>query len=104
MAQSKDDGSDGFPDKGGERKPLVEYPTVYAFKVMGKQEHGFREFARSLFHRALGQEVPLDSISEQPSSQGKYVSLTISVYLLSEEQRIRVYELLHKEKRILYYL
>lgn len=105
MAQSKDGSDKGdFPPKGGEKKPLIEYPTVYAFKVMGKQEHGFREFVRGVFKRALGQEVSPDSISELPSSGNKYVSLTVSVYLLSEEQRIRIYEALHKEKRILYYL
>lgn len=106
MAESKDDEKDKgiFPPKGGETKPLIEYPTVYAFKVMGKQENAFREFVRNLFHRALGQEVSPDSISELPSTGNKYVSLTVSVYLISEEQRIRIYESLHKEKRILYYL
>lgn len=107
MSEPKDDGKDDappLPRKGEEKKPLIEYPTVYAFKVMGKQEHGFREFVRSVFKRALGQEVSPDSISEQASSQNKYVSLTVSVYLLSEEQRVRIYEALHKEKRILYYL
>lgn len=89
----------------GEKPPLISYPTVYAFKVMGRQEHGFREYVRLLFGRLMGSEVSLDSISEQPSRQGTYVSLTVSVYLLSEEQRQTIYGALHKEKRrILYYL
>jgi uncharacterized protein len=82
----------------------IDYPTVYAFKVMGKQEHGFKEYVRQLFKRLLGNEISLDSISEQPSRQGRYVSLTVSVYLLSEEQRQSIYLSLHKERRILYYL
>jgi putative lipoic acid-binding regulatory protein len=82
----------------------IDYPTVYAFKVMGKQEHGFREYVRALFKRVLGTEVSLDSISEQPSRQGRYISLTVSIYLLSEEQRQAVYMSLHKERRVLYYL
>jgi putative lipoic acid-binding regulatory protein len=86
------------------KKPLIDYPTVYAFKVMGRQEHGFKEYVRRLFRRLLGHEVSPDSISEQPSSHGKYVSVTVSVYLLSEDQRRTIYEQLHKEKRILYYL
>ncbi len=85
-------------------KVQIEYPTVYAFKVMGKQEHGFKEYVRSLFKRVLGAEVSQDSISEQPSRQGRYVSLTVSVYLLSEDQRQAVYHSLHKERRVLYYL
>jgi putative lipoic acid-binding regulatory protein len=88
----------------GEKKPLIEYPTVYAFKVMGLQEHGFREYVRVLFSRLLGTEVSLDSVSEQPSSRNKYLSVTVSVVLISEEQRRRIYEQLHKERRVVYYL
>lgn len=84
--------------------PLIEYPTVYAFKVMGKLEHGFKEYVRQLFSRLMGTEVSLDSISENVSNKNTYVSLTVSVYLLSEEQRKSIYVQLHKEKRIVYYL
>ncbi len=84
--------------------PLIEYPTVYAFKVMGKLEHGFREYVRQLFGRLMGSEVSLDSIAQNVSTKNTYVSLTVSVYLLSEEQRKNIYAQLHKEKRIVYYL
>lgn len=86
------------------KKPLIEYPTVYTFKVMGLQQHGFSEHVRQLFKRMMGTEVSPDSISQQPSSKGKYVSVTVSVYLLSEEQRRAIYTELHKDKRVLYYL
>ena len=87
------------------RQPLIEFPAVYTFKVMGRQEDDFSEFVRGLFHRALGQEISPDSIHAQPSKEGRYVSLNVTVYLLSEEQRVRVYGLLHQEKqRVLYYL
>lgn len=89
---------------GDEKPPLIEYPTVYAFKVMGKQEHGFAEYVRLLFSRLMGTEVSKDSISVVPSSKGTYISLTVSVYLLSEEHRRSIYLQLHQEKRILYYL
>lgn len=91
-------------EDGSEKKPLIDYPTVYSFKVMGRQEHGFREYVRQLFKRMMGTEVSPDSISEQPSSRGKYLSVTVTVYLLSEEQRRAIYSQLHKEKRVLYYL
>jgi uncharacterized protein len=85
-------------------KPVIEYPTVYTFKVMGKQENGFREYVRQLFKRLMGTEVSLDSISEQPSRLGKYLSVSVSVYLLSEEQRRAIYFQLYRERRVLYYL
>jgi putative lipoic acid-binding regulatory protein len=89
---------------GPEPKPLISYPTDYAFKVIGKQEHGFREYIRLLFKRLMGTDVSPDSIAELPSRQGRYISLTVTVVLLSEEQRQTIYGQLFKEKRILYYL
>ena len=90
------------------KQPLIEYPTTYTFKVMGKQEHGFREYVRGLFHRIMGQEISPDSMREQPSRGEKYLSVSVNVVLLSEEQRKHVYAELYKEqlsfKRILYYL
>ena len=86
------------------KKPLISYPTDYAFKVIGKLEHGFREYVRLLFKRLMGTEISPDSIAELPSRQGRYISLTVTVVLLSEEQRQTIYGQLHKEKRILYYL
>jgi putative lipoic acid-binding regulatory protein len=91
-------------DGTNEKKPVIDYPTVYTFKVMGLQEHGFREYVRQLFKRLMGTEISQDSMSEQPSSRGKYLSVSVSVYLLSEDQRKHIYGHLHKEKRIVYYL
>ncbi|MBJ6763853.1 DUF493 domain-containing protein [Myxococcaceae bacterium JPH2] len=90
------------PDE--EKKPLIEYPSVYTFKVMGAQAPDFAEHVRELFRRMMGSEISPDSIHEQPSSKGKYVSLSVSVYLLSEEQRRSIYAQLHQDKRIVYYL
>lgn len=100
MSQDGQDGQGG----DGEKKPLIEYPTVYTFKVMGRQEEGFAEYVRALFKRILAQEISPDSVREQPSSKGTYVSVSVSVYLISEEQRRAAYEQLHKERRVLYYL
>ncbi|HEY0880970.1 MAG TPA: DUF493 domain-containing protein [Archangium sp.] len=86
------------------QKPLIEYPTVYAFKVMGKQEHGFAEYIRAKFSRLMGTEVSPDSISQNVSKEGRYVSLTVSVYLLSEDQRKSIYAEIHTDSRIVYYL
>jgi uncharacterized protein len=100
------DGSDKPQAQDGEKKPLIEYPTTYTFKVMGKHEPGsdFKEHVRALFKRKMGTEVSPDSIHEQPSSKGNYLSLGVSVYLLSEEQRRAIYEALHEDKRVVYYL
>lgn len=86
-----------------EKKPVIEYPTHYTFKVMGVQE-GFREFVLELFERLLGRALPPEAVTEQPSRKGTYVSLSVTVHLHSEEQRRGIYHGLHQEKRIVYYL
>jgi len=100
----KKDSAGPPPAEGEENKPVIEYPTVYTFKVMGVQEDGFVEYVRTLFKRLMGSEISQDSIREQPSSKGKYVSVSVSVYLLSEEHRRAIYAQLHQEKRVVYYL
>ena len=100
----KKDGQETPPPEGEEKKPLIEYPAVYTFKVMGLKEDGFGEYVRTLFKRLMGTEISPDSIREQPSSKGTYVSLSVSVYLLSEEHRRAIYAELHKDERVVYYL
>lgn len=90
--------------KDGPEKPLIEYPTVYTFKVMGRQESDFVEYVRGLFRRLMGSEISPDSVREQPSSRGRYVSVSVSVYLLSEEHRRSIYTQLHADERVVYYL
>jgi hypothetical protein len=92
------------PGQAEDKKPLIEYPAIYTFKVMGLQEHGFKDYVLQLFKRLMGTEISPDSIHEQPSSRGKYVSVSVSVYLLSEEHRRSIYAQLHQEKRVVYYL
>ncbi|HZI02580.1 MAG TPA: DUF493 domain-containing protein [Archangium sp.] len=95
----------GTTGDGEEKKPLIEYPTVYTFKVMGRQEPtGFVEYVRDLFRLLMGTEISPDSIREQPSSKGTYVSVSVSVYLLSEEHRRSIYGRLRQEQRVVYYL
>lgn len=100
-----DGATQGTAGDGEEKKPLIEYPTVYTFKVMGKQEPGgFAEYVRDLFRALMGSEISPDSIREQPSSKGTYVSVSVSVYLLSEEHRRSIYARLRQEQRVVYYL
>jgi putative lipoic acid-binding regulatory protein len=91
-------------DQPAPKKPLIDYPTIYEFKVMGRREDGFEEWVRLLFGRLTGSEVSRDSIVQNVSRKGNYVSLRVTLYLQSEEQRQSIYAGLHREKRILYYL
>jgi putative lipoic acid-binding regulatory protein len=85
-------------------KPLIEYPTVYAYKVMGKRSEDFDAHVRRLFAGLLGAELPAEAVTENVSKQGNWVSLTVSVRLETEDQRQRIYASLHADERIVYYL
>lgn len=87
-----------------EKKPLIEYPTVYTFKVMGLKAPDFVDHIREVFRAFMGTEISPDSIQEQQSSKGKYVSVSVSVYLLSEEHRRSIYTRLKEDSRVVYYL
>lgn len=104
MGDGKGDGATSGTGDGQEKKPLIEYPTVYTFKVMGRQAPDFVDYVRGLFRLFMGTEISPDSIREQPSSKGTYVSVSVSVYLLSEEHRRSIYIRLRQEQRVVYYL
>jgi len=103
-ADGMGDGSTQAVGDGEQKKPLIEYPTVYTFKVMGRQAPDFTDYVRGVFRSLMGTEISPDSIREQPSSKGTYVSLSVSVYLLSEEHRRSIYARLRQEDRVVYYL
>jgi putative lipoic acid-binding regulatory protein len=71
---------------------------------MGRRGDGFEQFVRELFIELLG-ELASDAVSENVSQQGTYISLTVSISLSAEEQRLAIYAALHAARpRILYYL
>ncbi len=83
--------------------PTLEYPLDYAFKVMGLAAEDFPEHARRLVARFV-EDVPAAGVTVRTSAQGKYHSVTVAVRLTSEAQRRAVYEALHADARVVYYL
>jgi putative lipoic acid-binding regulatory protein len=82
----------------------IDYPTRYTFKVMGRQADDFSAHVRALFARVLSTALEEGSIEQQPSRQGTYVSVSVTVVLSSEDQRRDIYAQLHADPRIVYYL
>jgi len=81
----------------------LEFPCDYPVKVMGKASPDFR--ARMLQVIALHSGA-LDSarITERPSRDGTYLSLTYLVRAESREQLDRLYRELHATGLVLYSL
>ncbi len=83
--------------------PVLDYPLDYTFKIMGLAADDFPEHARRLVAAVVG-EAPAERVAVRPSSGGKYHSVSVSVTLVSEEQRRGVYESLRADERVVYYL
>ena len=81
----------------------MEYPLDYTFKVMGLAADDFPEHARLLVAAIVG-EAPAERVTVRASAQGKYHSVSVAVTLASEEQRRAVYQALHEDERVVYYL
>ena len=82
---------------------VLEYPLDYVFKVMGLAADDFAEHARRLVARVVGDAAP-ERFTVRASAKGKYHSVSVEVTLASESQRRAVYEALHADDRVVYYL
>ena len=81
----------------------LKYPLEYVFKAIGRAEGDFVDDVRGHVERATRPLAP-GQVSSRASAQGKYVSVSVTVVLESEEERRAVYEALHGDRRILYCL
>ena len=88
---------------GASGEVRLDYPLDYAFKIMGLAEDDFAEHARRLVERVVG-AAPPEQVVIRASAQGKYHSVTVRARLASEEQRRAVYQALHDDERVVYYL
>ncbi len=88
---------------GAPPPPLISYPTHYTFKAMGLASPELK--ARILQHvSAVLGPVEESSITVRPSSAGKYESVSVHVFLNSEDQRRRIYQAFHADKSIVWYV
>lgn len=83
--------------------PVLDYPLDYTFKIMGLAADDFPEHARRVVAAVVG-EAPAEGVSVRASAGGKYQSVSVAVTLTSEPQRRAVYQALHDDPRVVYYL
>jgi putative lipoic acid-binding regulatory protein len=91
-------------EKAQAAPPLIQYPLDYTFKIMGLAADDFAEHARRLVARVEGVEAPPERVAVRASKHGKYHSVSVVATLRSEEQRRSVYQALHDDERVVYYL
>jgi uncharacterized protein len=85
------------PDDDAERRPPLEgeetlfhFPTDFPVKIMGRATEEFRSLVLGIVTRHFG---PLEAgrIEERPSSNGKYLSVTCTVYARSKAELDALY-------------
>ncbi len=83
--------------------PGFTYPTEYPVKIFGLAAEDFAAHAQALVERATGAEA-LGPPEVRESSGGKYHSVTVVVLLTSEPQRLKLYEVLRADARVVHAL
>jgi len=69
---------------------LLKFPCAFPIKMMGRDTPEFREAARSLVEKHTG-PIGDCAISDALSRKGTFVSITITVNALSQEQLDDIY-------------
>jgi uncharacterized protein len=79
---------------------LLEFPTDFPIKVMGKADADFRSLVIGILSQHFG-EIDVGSIEERASSAGRYLGITVTVRAESKEQLDAVYRDLTSCQRVL---
>ena len=83
-----------------ERDSLLEFPCEFPIKAMGLDEDGFQTLVENIIlnHAEIYANKP---ITTNPSSSGKYLSVTVTVEAQSKDQLDRIYQDLTDCKQVL---
>jgi len=82
---------------------LEQFPCEYTFKVFGRRSDAFVERVREIIASTLG-AVPAEAVRVRESSRGRYVSVTVLIWVDSRSQLERVYADLRAEDEVLLYI
>lgn len=72
---------------------LIQYPTDFPIKIMGLMQEGF---AQTMVEVVMQHDPSFHAgkVEMRPSSKGKYISLTVTVWATSREQLDNLYRAL----------
>jgi putative lipoic acid-binding regulatory protein len=79
---------------------LLEFPCEFPIKMMGRDDDGFRRIALEVIERHAG---PIEShaIRESSSSQGNFLSITVTIMATSQQQLDNIYRDLSEHELVL---
>lgn len=80
---------------------LLEFPCDFPIKVMGRDEDdNFRSEALAIVEAEIG-PLPEEAVTTQPSRNGRFLSVTVTVRAESREQLDSLYRRLSSSERVL---
>ena len=83
-----------------DNQELMKFPCEFPLKVMGRAAADFAATVEEIVDRHIGRESARE-VSERPSRQGNYVSVTITFTAQSRAQLDALYRELTAHQRIL---
>lgn len=83
--------------------PLIEFPTDFPIKVMGETHDTFAQTIIEAI-QTLAPSFSAAHVEMRASSAGKYISLTCTVHVESQEQLDNIYRLLSSHPLVKYTL
>ncbi|HKJ18348.1 MAG TPA: DUF493 domain-containing protein [Xanthomonadales bacterium] len=79
------------PVDNSERKSLLEFPSRFPIKAMGRQSEEFEANVREIIFRHA-QLWPDEEVKLQPSRAGNFLSVTMVIEALSQAQLDAIYQ------------
>lgn len=83
--------------------PLIDFPCEFPIKVMGKMQDSFSEKIIGLI-QTIVPTFSAKNIEMRASSGGKYISLTCTVYVMSQMQLDDIYRVISAHPLVKYSL
>lgn len=79
--------------------PLIDFPCDFPIKVMGETHDAFSQTIVDLI-QSIVPSFNATQVEMKASSAGKYISLTCTVYVISQEQLDSIYRLLSSNQLV----
>jgi len=79
---------------------LIEFPSPFPIKALGRDEPGFRELVLDI----VAQHAVFDAendVKMQASGKGNFTSVTVTLMAESQAQLDTIYQTLHDHERVL---
>lgn len=87
-------------DIESDKAPKIEFPcTNYVIKVVGDDKTGYRDFVAEVLTK-YDSKVSTASFTEQPSKNGRFVSLTVRMHIEAESVLSALFEELKKNPMV----